>query len=188
MIDMIVKKYHLNNPSGTAIGICDILCKRLAETNGILSDNECKNVIKRTLNQTEKLNYSVTDLRIDAYRDHVGVVSAMGTTANISRRILSAIHYHNIEMIGEIIFICQSPVNAWYQHNHNKSKPQSANGNRATSKALIDLVDYLGKTIQFPIIVIELTDDEDAMTVFTQKITGSKNYLNNDYKIDWDEL
>ena len=59
-------------------------------------------------------------MRIDAYKKHVGVVCAMGTKANISRRVLSAIHYNRTDMIGEIIFICQSPINAWYQHNHSK--------------------------------------------------------------------
>ena len=120
MNDMIVNTYTLGDPSIKAIDIANTLSDQLKLVNGILSDNACASIVKKSLNETRKLNYAVTDLRIDAYKDHVGVVCAMGTTANISRRVLSAIHYNRTDMIGEIIFVCQSPINAWYQHNHSK--------------------------------------------------------------------
>lgn len=188
MNDMIVNTYTLGDPSIKAIDIANTLSDQLKLVNEVLTDNACASIVKKSLNETRKLNYAVTDLRIDAYKDHVGVVCAMGTTANISRRVLSAIHYNRTDMIGEIIFVCQSPINAWYQHNHSKSKPQSANGNRATSKALTNLIDLLGDTINFPVIVLELVDDVTAIRAFHEKMPNSGKYMSEDYKIDWNIL
>ena len=93
----------------------------------------------------------------------------------------------NLELLAEyseIIFVCQSPVNAWYQHNHTKIKPQSSNGNRATSKVLTSLIEHLGNTIEFPVIVIEL-DDQKATSEFHRTMVKSEIYLTNDFKINW---
>ena len=184
---MNVTIYSHNNPSQSSASIAKNLARNLESIDGILSDNDCKSIIKKTLKQKQKLNYRCTDLRIDAFKDGIGVVSAMGTTANISRRVLSSIHYHKSNMISEIIFVCQSPVNAWYQHNHTKTKPQSSNGNRATSKVLTSLIEHLGNTIEFPVIVIEL-DDQKATSEFHRTMVKSEIYLTNDFKIDWNIL
>ena len=187
MIDMNALIYTHNNPSENSVSSAKSLARNLQLIDGILSDNDCKSIIKQTMKQKQKLNYKCTDLRIDAFKKGVGVISAMGTTANISRRVLSSIHYHRSNMISEIIFVCQSPVNAWYQHNHTKSKPQSSNGNRATSKVLTSLIEHLGDTIGFPVIVIELKDQK-AISEFHRTMVKSEIYLANDYKIDWDIL
>ena len=61
--------------------------------------------------------------------------------------------------------MAHSEANAWHQNNCKKNKKENTNGNRATSKALLDLIDEISKSISIPLTVIEVTDN-DALEAY----------------------
>ena len=151
-------------PSTEGLKIANKLVDELIEIEGQIMDKDCKNAIRSIRSGTHLPKYNRPELRIDSvYGNKVGVVSSMGTTAIISRRMLSALHYYNSGTISEIIFIAHSEINAWYQNNCTKSKRVNGNGNRATSHALLGLIDDLNYNVNLPIIVIEITDKESMI-------------------------
>ena len=160
------KIIHRNNPSDGNRQITKLLVDKLMKIDIPIMDKDCKNAIRTIRSGTYMPNYKHTALRIDlVYDDHIGITSSMGTTATISRRILSAFHYYHTKMISEVIFVAHSEANAWYQNNCKKNKKENTNGNRATSKALLDLIDEISKSISIPLTVIEVTEN-DALEAY----------------------
>jgi hypothetical protein len=155
-----------NEPSEDSIRLANLLIDRLMDIDGSIMDNDCKSAIRKIRQGTYTPKYNRPELRIDiVYDDEIGITSSMGTTAIISRRILSAFHYTHAKLISEMIFVAHSEVNAWYQNNREKDKKVNGNGNRATSKALLDLVDDVSKSISIPLTIIEVTDS-DALEAY----------------------
>ena len=139
--------------------ICQLLVENLNQIEDIVMDADCKKAIQKIRRGSYIPKYSKTELRLDlVFEDKVGVVSSMGTTAIISRRMLAALYHYNSGTISEIIFVAHSPANAWYQNNAKKPKKVNGNGNRATSESLIGLIEEISESIDLPITVIELTD------------------------------
>jgi hypothetical protein len=139
--------------------ICQLLVENLNQIEGSVMDADCKKAIQKIRRGSYIPKYSKTELRLDiVFEDKVGVVSSMGTTAIISRRLLSALYHFNAGTISEIIFIAHSPANAWYQNNAKKPNKVNGNGNRATSESLLGLIEEISESIDLPITVIELTD------------------------------
>jgi len=148
-------------PSVDGLKVANNLVDKLAEIEGQVMDKDCKDTIRKIRSGTHLPTYNRPELRLDSiYGDKVGIISSMGTTAIISRRMLAAYHYYNLGLISEIVFITHSEVNAWYQNNWNKPRKVNGNGNRATSEALLGLIDDISDSISLPIIVIEVTDEE----------------------------
>lgn len=139
--------------------VCQLLIDNLNQIEGSVMDADCKRAIQKIRRGSYIPKYSKAELRLDlVFEDKVGVVSSMGTTAIISRRMLSALYHFNARTISEIIFIAHSPANAWYQNNAKKPKKVNGNGNRATSESLLNLIEEISESIDLPITVIELTD------------------------------
>ena len=139
--------------------ICQLLIENLNQIEGIVMDADCKKAIQKIRRGSYIPKYNKTELRLDlVFEDKVGVVSSMGTTAIISRRMLSALYHYNGGTISEIIFVAHSPANAWYQHNAKKPRKENGNGNRATSESLLGLIDEISNVVDLPISVIEITD------------------------------
>ena len=139
--------------------ICQLLIDNLNQIEGSVMDVDCKRAIQKIRRGSYIPKYSKTELRLDlVFEDKVGIVSSMGTTAIISRRMLSALYHFNAGTISEIIFIAHSPANAWYQNNAKKPKKVNGNGNRATSESLLDLIGEVSNVVDLPISVIKITD------------------------------
>lgn len=138
---------------------CQLLIDNLNQIETSVTDADCKKAIQKIRRGSYIPHYSKTELRLDlVFEDKVGVVSSMGTTAIISRRMLSALYHYNAGTISEVVFVAHSPANAWYQNNAKKPKKVNGNGNRATSESLLNLIEEISESIDLPITVIELTD------------------------------
>jgi len=158
------KKILRNNPSSECIEFAKLIVMNLFQVQEQIKDKHVKDAIQSIKRGTFHPTNNHVALRIDSIQeDHeIGMVSAMGTTATISRRIIAASHYVNIQTISEMIFVCHSQQNVWQMENHSKVRKggRTSNGNRANSEALLSLLEEIKESFSIPYIVIEIIDNE----------------------------
>jgi hypothetical protein len=152
-----ITTHLLNNPNQEAIEFASRLAEGFASISEILSDNQTKQIISNILPSANSTQYKNIEVRMDYIIGNVGIVSCMGTSAIISRRILASLHYHFQEMVDSVILVAQSYENTVIQANKNKIKPQNGNGNRASATALLETISDLRSTFCCPVIILELT-------------------------------
>ena len=158
-----------NKPSTECVELAELIIMNLSQIEDQIKDKQAKSAIQSIKRGTYFPESSHVALRMDSIQDdyEIGMVSAMGTTATISRRIIAASHYANIDAISEMIFVSHSQKNMWYQEYHNKEKKggKTTNGNRANTDALLSLLEQIKESFTIPYIVIDITD-EDAELEF----------------------
>jgi len=155
-----ISTHMLNNPNQDAVEVASRLVDGFTSISEILSDNQVKQIISDILPSANSTQYKNVEVRMDYIIENVGIVSCMGTSAIISRRILASLHYHFQEMIDSVILIAQSYENTIIQANKNKIKPQKGNGNRASATALLETITDLQSTFSCPVIILELNQSE----------------------------
>ena len=113
-----------NKPSAECVELAELIIMNLSQIEDQIKDKQAKSAIQSIKRGTYFPESSHVALRMDSIQDdyEIGMVSAMGTTATISRRIIAASHYANIDAISEMIFVSHSQKNVWYQEYHNKEK------------------------------------------------------------------
>ena len=158
-----------NKPSTECVELAELIIMNLSQIDDQIKDKQAKSAIQSIKRGTYFPESSHVALRMDSIQDdyEIGMVSAMGTTATISRRIIAASHYANIHAISEMIFVCHSLQNVWHMENRSKFKKggKTSNGNRANTEALLSLLEEIKQSFTIPYIVIDIID-EDAEVEF----------------------
>lgn len=152
-----------NNPSTECVELAELIIMNLSEVEEQIKDKQAKSAIQSIKRGTYLPESNHVALRMDSIQEDfgIGMVSAMGTTATISRRVIAASHYTNIQAISEMIFISHSQKNMWYLQYHNKEKKggKTNNGNRANTDALLSLLEEIKESFSIPYIVIDIIDE-----------------------------
>ena len=120
-----------------------------------IKDKQAKSAIQSIKRGTYFPKSSHVALRMDSIQDdyEIGMVSAMGTTATISRRIIAASHYANIDAISEMIFVSHSQKNVVSRISQQRKKGrETTNGNRANTDAQASLLEQIKESFTIPYI------------------------------------
>lgn len=153
-----------NNPSDECVELAELIIMNLGQVEDKIKDKQAKAAIQSIKRGTYFPESNHVALRMDSIQEdfEIGMVSTMGTTATISRRVIAASHYANVQAISEMIFISHSQKNMWHQQYHNKDKKggKTNNGNRANTDALLSLLEEIKESFSIPYIIIDITDED----------------------------
>lgn len=153
-----------NQPSSHCMAIADAIILNLSTIEEYVKDKHAKEAIQSIKRGTFFPENNHVALRMDSLHEdyQIGMVSVMGTTATISRRVIASFHYSNSHVISEMIFVCQSQENTWHREYNNKKKKgqENSNGNRASTIGLLSLLDEIKDSFSIPYIIIDVVDEE----------------------------